>query len=72
MTRKNKDAPELPNKCVCGRVPVVVRTRGGRMLSCPDPAKCPGNLRTMWRKSEIEAVKEWNGLVAEAIARQKG
>ena len=44
---------------------------GGRMLSCPDPVKCSANLRTMWQKSEIQAVEEWNSLVTGYIAKQK-
>lgn len=41
------------------------------MFSCPDPVKCPANLRTMWQKSEIQAVEEWNSLVTGYIAKQK-
>ena len=44
---------------------------GGRMLSCPDPLNCPGNIRTMWQKTEVQAIEEWNGLVAAFSARRK-
>ena len=66
-----KEKKEKPRECVCGKMPVLVSVRGGRMLSCPDPVKCSANLRTMWQKSEIQAVEEWNSLVTGYIAKQK-
>ena len=49
--------------CVCGRAAVVVRHRGKKMISCPDPVKCRGNLRTLWYGSEEAAVAAWNRMV---------
>lgn len=60
----------LPKKCVCGKEPVLVSIRGGRMYSCRNPMKCCGNLRTVWHKSEILAVNEWNSLVAGFAANR--
>lgn len=68
---KEKKKKPRPRECACGKAPILVSVRGGRMLSCPDPVKCPANLRTMWQKSEIQAVEEWNSLVAGYIAKQK-
>ena len=70
VKKENQEKPR-PRKCVCGKEPVLVSIRGGRMLSCPDPVNCTGNLRTMWQKSEIQAVEEWNGLVAGFGARRR-
>lgn len=68
---KEKKEKPGPRECVCGKMPVLVSVRGGRMLSCPDPVKCSANLRTMWQKSEIQAMEEWNSLVTGYIAKQK-
>ena len=49
--------------CVCGREACVVKVRGKKMVSCPDPERCVGNLRTTWNRNEDEAVAEWNNVV---------
>ena len=49
--------------CVCGKAAVVVRHRGKKMISCPDPVRCRGNLRTLWYGSEEAAVAAWNRMV---------
>lgn len=52
--------------CVCGRAAVVVRHRGKKMISCPDPVKCRCNLRTLWYGSKDAAVAAWNKMVEAA------
>lgn len=52
--------------CVCGGAPVEVRCRVGKMLSCPNPAKCSANLRTAWHKSIDSAEVQWNSIVINA------
>lgn len=64
-TEKKKQEKPIPKKCVCGAMPVSVTKRGGLMLSCPNPVKCPGNLRTRWVKEELTAIVEWNCVVSE-------
>lgn len=61
--KKKSETPEeklTPKRCACGELGIVVKKRGGVMVSCPNPARCFGNYRTTWRKSEAEAVAEWN------------
>lgn len=61
--KKKSETPEekpTPKRCACGELGIVVKKRGGAMVSCPNPARCSGNYRTTWRKSEAEAVAEWN------------
>lgn len=41
------------------------------MVCCPNPEKCPGNLRTLWRSSQDEAIADWNTLVAAAKAAEE-
>lgn len=70
MKKATTEKPRT-RECVCNKMPVLVSVRGGRMYTCPDPVKCPGNLRTMWQKSELQAIEEWNGLVAGFAARNR-
>ena len=67
-TNENKKAP-VP--CVCGRGGIVVKTRSGKMVSCPNPMKCSANLWTQWHSHEESAVIEWNGLVAAEQYRRR-
>ena len=66
MTRAEKEKKEklVPKPCVCGRTAVIVKARGGKMITCPEPMKCKANLRTRWAGHEQTAVAEWNNLVA--------
>lgn len=60
---RRREPPEekpTPKRCACGELGIVVKKRGGVMVSCPNPARCFGNYRTTWRKSEAEAIAEWN------------
>ena len=61
--KKSENQKPVPVPCVCGRPAVLVRTRGGKMYTCPDPMHCKGNLRTRWNKHEPQAATEWNTLV---------
>ena len=61
---KEKPEKPVPKPCICGRGGCVVVSRGKKMVSCPDPCNCPGNLRTRWHGNEESAIVEWNNLVA--------
>lgn len=67
--KKIKEKP-IPAPCVCGKVAATVKTRAGRMISCPDPMRCTANLRTLWHKGEESAIAEWNSLVQEERYRR--
>lgn len=64
MKTKEKKEKPTPHLCVCGNEPAVVRFRGKKAISCPNPERCAGNLRTQWHGSEEMAVVEWNSVVA--------
>lgn len=55
----------VPKNCSCGRAPILVAIRGGKMYTCPNPMKCKRNARTMWHKHEQQAANEWNGLITQ-------
>lgn len=61
---ETKKGEPLPMPCICGRGGITVKSRAGKMITCPDPVNCPGNMRTMWYGNEESAIVEWNGLVA--------
>lgn len=64
MAKKTeKEEKPTPKKCVCGLEAVIVKNRGKKMVSCPDPMNCRGNLRTTWEKGEETAIIKWNSLV---------
>lgn len=54
---KEKAEKPVPKPCICGRGVTVVN-RGKKMVSCPDPCNCPGNLRTRWHGNEESAIVE--------------
>lgn len=60
---KNKKEKPIPKRCACGAEPILVKTRAGKMMSCPNPLNCISNLRTRWNKYEESLIIEWNGLV---------
>lgn len=64
-TKKEKEVPAL---CMCGRQGIVCKMRSKKMVSCPDPINCIGNFRTMWMRSEDDAIREWNIMLASARA----
>lgn len=64
MKKTEKKEKPVPKRCVCGKAAALVKTRGGKMITCPDPLNCKGNLRTRWHRHEQLAVAEWNGLVS--------
>jgi ssDNA-binding Zn-finger/Zn-ribbon topoisomerase 1 len=63
MAKSEKKEKPVPKKCVCGRGGIIVKSRAGKMISCPDPLNCKANLRTIWHSHEESAIAEWNGLV---------
>ena len=67
MKIKEKKTKPTPINCVCGKAAVVTVFRDKKMISCPNPAKCSANLRTLWKSHMEEAVLEWN---AEASSFQ--
>ena len=66
MAKAKTEKPEKPTPvaCVCGRGGIVVKTRAGKMITCPAPTVCQANLRTRWHSNEEAAIIEWNRLVA--------
>lgn len=63
MSKSERKEKPIPKKCICGRGGIVVKSRGSKMVSCPDPMNCKANLRTMWYGHEESAVVAWNKLV---------
>lgn len=70
MASVKKEAP-VPARCVCGKVPITVCIRGGKMLTCPDPLHCSGNIRTRWTKHIDTATVEWNALVSNRRQKER-
>lgn len=70
--RVPKEEKPLPKKCVCGRGGIIVKSRAGKMVTCPDPMNCRGNLRTLWHGHEESAITEWNNLVDSYAFRKRG
>lgn len=71
---KEKTAPREktePVRCVCGAPPAVVRNRGKKLLSCPNPLRCKGNFCTIWHPNEEAAVAQWNALISAALLQSK-
>lgn len=58
---KTKNSPL--KKCVCGRQPCIVVHKGKKMVSCPNPMVCKGNIRTGWKSNKEAAIDEWNKAV---------
>lgn len=63
MKAKEKKDKPTPVRCVCGREAAVLVFRGKKMISCPNPEKCVGNFRTLWKSHKEEAVAEWNSII---------
>lgn len=61
-TKTQKEKPS-PKRRVCGLDAISVRFHGKKMISCPNPERCIGNLRTQWHGQELAAISEWNSLV---------
>ncbi len=64
-----KTDEKTPVKCICGRVPVIVRSGGKRMVSCSAPNSC--SMRTGWLGNESEAVGVWNTMVETEYAKKR-
>lgn len=71
MQKKDKKEKPVPRKCVCGATAITVKTRSGKMVTCPNPMRCEGNLRTSWNRSEDQAIAEWNNLVSTFISEKR-
>ena len=69
MKETEKKEKPTPKRCVCGSEAAFVKTRSGKMFTCPDPVKCKANLSTAWNKHEELAIIEWNGLVDSYYAK---
>lgn len=61
-TTEKKEKPS-PKRCVCGGVAVFIKTKHGKSISCPNPTKCKGNIRTTWNSHQDLAIAEWNNLI---------
>lgn len=62
-TQKEKKEKLTPKPCICGSAAVVVKSKGKKLISCPNPERCKRNLRTMWHGHELSAIAEWNNLI---------
>ena len=56
--------------CVCGHLPVTVKSGKRYMLACPDVMRCA--LRSVWATNEQAAIKSWNLAIKEAINHGNG
>lgn len=61
-TTVKKEKP-TPKRCVCGAEDVIVKTKHGKAITCPNPEKCLGNIRTTWNRHQDLAIAEWNNLI---------
>ena len=57
-------------RCICGRQPCSVKHKGRYMVTCPAQDKC--SMRSRWKGSEQEAVKDWNTAVNAARFQRGG
>lgn len=67
MKKTEKKEKPTPKRCVCGAEAIIVKTRSGKMCTCPDPLNCRANLRTSWKSHEDLAIAERNSLVASWV-----
>ena len=65
MKKTEKKEKPTPKRCVCGLEAITVKTRAGKMVSCPNPIGCRANLRTTWKSNE------WNGLIDSFYAKNR-
>lgn len=70
-TTEKKEKP-TPKRCLCGAEAIIVKTKCGKCVSCPNPAKCDANLRTTWNKHQDMAIAEWNHLVDSFVDGRGG
>lgn len=68
MAKTNQEK-ETALRCICGRVPCTVKHRSRYMLSCPAQNICA--MRSRWKGTEQDAVKDWNNAV-QAARHQRG
>lgn len=71
MEKKEKKEKPTPYKCICGAAAITVKTRHGKMVSCPNPMRCPSGPRTPWNKSEDAAIVQWNTMICSLAEKIK-
>ena len=69
MAKSEQEKAE-PARCICGRKPCTVKHKGRHMVSCTAQDKCA--MRSRWKSSEQEAVKDWNTAVNAARFQRGG
>lgn len=67
---QNKQEKEEAVRCICGRQPCSVKHKGRYMVSCTAQDKCA--MRSRWKGSEQEAIKDWNVEVSAARFQRGG
>ncbi len=66
---QNKQEKAEAVRCICGRQPCTVKHKGRHMVTCPAQDKCA--MRSRWKSSEQEAIKDWN-VAVNAARYQRG
>lgn len=66
---EKKEKP-TPKRCACGAIAISVKTKHGKLITCPNPTNCVGNFRTTWKRSEDQAIAEWNNLINSFISEK--
>lgn len=70
MKTKEPKEEVIPQKCVCGHTPVVVKHRSKYMCVCTNTLHC--TMRGLWFGKEEQAIKSYNTAVDEARYRRAG
>lgn len=63
VLEKAKKEKPVPRLCLCGKSAVIIRFKGKKSVSCPNPEKCTENLKTLWYSHEEQAIVAWNALI---------
>lgn len=71
MKKAEKKEKPTPKRCVCGAEGITVKTRHGKMVTCPNPVRCSQGPRTACNNSEDAAIVEWNTLIRSLIEKSK-
>lgn len=69
MRAKEPKEKATPQRCVCNKVPIMVKAKGAYFYACPNHLYCA--MRGAWRSKEEEAIKSWNTAVDEERYRRK-
>ena len=70
MSVKETKEKAVPLRCVCGSSAAVVYFKSKKMVSCPNPEMCRLGPKTIWHKTEQDAIKDWNGIIIANSARR--